>query len=116
MCRARRATWAAVKQFNVGDDVLALAPGAMASYVTISAASVLRKPASLIFSQAAGFAVAFLTAEYALTHLAHLAPGERVLIHSATGGVGLAAIQLAREVGAEIVRHGRDGREARPPP
>jgi NADPH:quinone reductase-like Zn-dependent oxidoreductase/acyl carrier protein len=93
---------AAVKQFNVGDDVLALAPGAMASYITVSAASALRKPAGLGFSQAAGFAVAFLTAEYALTHSAHLARGERVLIHSATGGVGLAAIQLAREVGAEI--------------
>ena len=44
----------------------------------------------------------FVTAHYALNHLARLSAGERVLIHSATGGVGLAAIQFARDVGAEI--------------
>src|SRR5262249_7464892 len=46
--------------------------------------------------------VAFLTAHYALNSLARLQPGERVLIHAAAGGVGLAAVQLAQRAGAEI--------------
>ncbi len=60
------------------------------------------KPPQLSFEEAATLPIAFLTASYALDHLAHLSAGERVLIHSATGGVGLAAVQLARRVGAEI--------------
>ena len=51
---------------------------------------------------AASLPVAFLTAEYALTHLARLQRGERVLIHAGAGGVGLAAIQVAQRAGAEI--------------
>ncbi|WP_143675791.1 type I polyketide synthase, partial [Streptomyces milbemycinicus] len=47
--------------------------------------------------------IAFLTAWYALRHVARLAPGERVLIHSATGGTGLAAIAVARLLGAEVL-------------
>jgi NADPH:quinone reductase-like Zn-dependent oxidoreductase/acyl carrier protein len=56
----------------------------------------------LTFEEAATLPVAFLTAHYALNQLGRLARGERVLIHAATGGVGLAAIQLARAAGAEI--------------
>src|SRR5439155_25930551 len=44
----------------------------------------------------------FLTAHYALRELADLRPGERVLIHAAAGGVGMAAVQLAHELGAEV--------------
>src|SRR5690606_24657404 len=46
--------------------------------------------------------ITFLTAHYALMQLAHLEPGERVLIHAAAGGVGLAAIQICQHIGAEI--------------
>jgi myxalamid-type polyketide synthase MxaB len=62
----------------------------------------LKKPASLSFEAAATIPVAFLTAYYGLHHLAQLRPGERVLIHAASGGVGMAAIQIARTLGAEI--------------
>ncbi|KAI9642576.1 Reducing polyketide synthase boa9 [Ciborinia camelliae] len=54
------------------------------------------------FDQMASILLPFLTAIYGLIHLAKLQPGESVLIHSATGGVGLAAIQIAKMIGAEI--------------
>ena len=56
----------------------------------------------LSFEQAASIPIAFVTAYYALHEVARLGHGERVLIHAATGGVGLAAIQVARWLGAEI--------------
>ena len=62
----------------------------------------MRKPAELTFEQAAALPIAFLTAEYALYDLANLSRGERVLIHAAAGGVGLAAVQIAQRLGAEV--------------
>jgi NADPH:quinone reductase-like Zn-dependent oxidoreductase/NAD(P)-dependent dehydrogenase (short-subunit alcohol dehydrogenase family)/acyl carrier protein len=91
-----------VTAWRVGDEVVALAPGCFASFVTLPEPFVFRRPTALDAPQAAAVPVAFLTCHYALNYLARLAPGERVLIHSATGGVGLAAIQLARRIGAEI--------------
>jgi NADPH:quinone reductase-like Zn-dependent oxidoreductase len=64
--------------------------------------TVVRIPAGLSFAQAAGIPVVFLTAYYGLLELARLQEGERVLIHAAAGGVGMAAVQLAQHVGAEI--------------
>jgi acyl transferase domain-containing protein/NADPH:quinone reductase-like Zn-dependent oxidoreductase/thioesterase domain-containing protein/acyl carrier protein len=61
-----------------------------------------RIPADWSFVNAAAIPVAFLTAYYALVDLAQLKPGERVLIHAAAGGVGMAATQLARHLGAEV--------------
>lgn len=86
-----------------GDEVIAITPFSFGTFVTTPAARVLRKPAGMAFDAAATLPIAFLTAWYALKHLARLERGERVLIHSATGGVGLAAVQIARHVGAEIV-------------
>src|SRR5207247_7948498 len=60
------------------------------------------KPAHLTWEEATTIPIAFMTSWYGLHHLAQLAPGERVLIHAATGGVGLAALQIARQAGAEI--------------
>ena len=91
-----------VEDFHPGDEVVAVAIGALASQVVTRAEMVARKPAHLTFEQAATIPQVFITAHYGLTHLARLSAGERVLIHAATGGVGLAAIQLARRVGAEI--------------
>jgi acyl transferase domain-containing protein/acyl carrier protein len=91
-----------VVKFQVGDEVLALADGAMASHVTTPARRAVRKPAELTFEQAAALPIAFLTAEYALHDLAGLSRGERVLIHAAAGGVGLAAVQIAQRLGAEV--------------
>ena len=62
-----------------------------------------RKPANLSFEQAATIPIAFLTADYCLADVARLEAGESVLIHAAAGGVGQAAIQIARRIGAEIL-------------
>jgi acyl transferase domain-containing protein/NADPH:quinone reductase-like Zn-dependent oxidoreductase/acyl carrier protein len=86
----------------VGDEVLAMWPGTFKSYVTLPAAFVFRKPANLSVEEAATVPVAFMTAEYALSHLARMSGGDRVLIHAAAGGVGLAAVQLAQRAGAEV--------------
>jgi acyl transferase domain-containing protein/NAD(P)-dependent dehydrogenase (short-subunit alcohol dehydrogenase family)/acyl carrier protein len=85
-----------------GDEVVAVGPDSFASFVTVPESFVFPKPGRLSMAEAACVPVAFLTAHYGLNHLARLAPGERVLIHSATGGVGLAAIQLAMRAGGEI--------------
>jgi acyl transferase domain-containing protein/acyl carrier protein len=86
----------------VGDDVLCLASGAFSKYVTTPAAAVVRLPEELTYEQGAGIPVTFLTAWYGLHHLAGLKRGDRVLVHSAAGGVGLAAVQIAVRAGAEV--------------
>lgn len=91
-----------VTDFKVGDDVLAVANASFASYTTADARAVVPKPRAFSFGQAATIPIAFLTAYYSLQYLAKLSRGERVLIHAAAGGVGLAAVQLARHAGAEI--------------
>jgi NADPH:quinone reductase-like Zn-dependent oxidoreductase/acyl carrier protein len=91
-----------VSGLEVGDEVLAVAFDSLATHAITDARLVRRKPAGLSFAQAAGVPIVFLTAHYALDHLARLQKGERVLVHSATGGVGLAALQLARLRGAEV--------------
>ncbi len=88
--------------FEVGDEVLAIAPTALASFTNTRMELVARKPAHLSFEQAAAIPCAFVTAHYALERLARLARGERILIHAATGGVGLAALQIANAIGAEV--------------
>jgi acyl transferase domain-containing protein/thioesterase domain-containing protein/acyl carrier protein len=91
-----------VTHFKAGDEVIACGAGCFGSHLTIPAALAIRKPARLTHAQAATIPVAFMTAWYALHTLGRLQPGERVLIHAATGGVGLAAIQIAQAAGAEI--------------
>ena len=91
-----------VKGVAIGDEVVAVAPFSFGSHVTTSVHLVAPKPEGLTFEQAAAIPLAYMTAVYALHHLARLGPGERVLIHAATGGVGLAAVQLAQRAGAEI--------------
>ncbi|GAB2610914.1 hypothetical protein GCM10027168_49760 [Streptomyces capparidis] len=86
-----------------GDPVMAVAPSGMAAFATTAAALAVRRPRTLTDEQAAAVPVAFLTALYGLAHLARLEKGETVLVHSATGGVGLAAIQVARARGAEVL-------------
>ena len=94
-------------QFNVGDEVIAITPSFdntsfFGAYATIPVELVVKKPAHLTFAEAAALPVTFLTAYYAMVYLGRLRKGERILIHSATGGVGMAAIQLAQLYGAEI--------------
>lgn len=91
-----------VAEFRVGDEVLAFAAPAFGSHVVTNARLVAKKPSRLSFEEAATIPIAFLTAQYALGELGRMQAGERVLIHSASGGVGLAAVQLARNAGAEL--------------
>jgi acyl transferase domain-containing protein/Zn-dependent alcohol dehydrogenase/NADP-dependent 3-hydroxy acid dehydrogenase YdfG/acyl carrier protein len=91
-----------VAHVRTGDEVLAVAYGSFASYVTVPAEWVALKPARLSFAQAAALPSSFLTAYYTLVELAQIKPGQRVLIHAGAGGVGQAAIQVAQRAGAEI--------------
>jgi acyl transferase domain-containing protein len=91
-----------VADLRVGDPVVAVAPGAFGDYVTTMATLVAAAPPDLTPEVAAALPIPFVTATFALEHLARLQPGERVLIHAAAGGVGLAAVQIAQGVGAEV--------------
>ena len=91
-----------VTSVQVGAEVLAVAPHSMGAYARTLADFVVPKPAGLSFQAAAAVPIAYLTAYYALHTLGRIRSGERILIHSAAGGVGLAAVQLAKRVGAEI--------------
>ncbi len=93
---------AGVTTLRRGDEVVGLVPTSFARYATTRAELVVAKPAALRFEAAVTVPVAFLTANYALVHLGRLRARETVLIHSAAGGVGLAAVQIARQRGAEI--------------
>jgi NADPH:quinone reductase-like Zn-dependent oxidoreductase/acyl carrier protein len=91
-----------VRGLTVGDEVIAVATGCFASHVVAAADLVVPKPPRLSFADSATIAVAFLTAWYSLRHVAQVVPGQRVLIHAAAGGVGMAAVQVARQAGAEV--------------
>ena len=92
-----------VSDFRPGDEVVALAPHCFGNEATTLASLAAPKPADLDFAAAATLPVAYLTAFVALVHFGRLQPGERVLIHAAAGGVGQAAIQIARRLGAEVL-------------
>lgn len=91
-----------VEGLDVGVPVLAIAIESLASHVIADARLVRPRPQGLTAAQAASVPIAFATAHYALAHLGRLRCGERVLIHAAAGGVGLAAVQVARHLGAEV--------------
>lgn len=91
-----------VTDLQIGDEVLAVAPHSIATYTCTAALLVRPKPANFSFQEAATVPIAYLTAYYALKTLGRLRAGERVLIHAAAGGVGLAAVYLAQHFGAEI--------------
>ena len=92
----------AVSHLREGDEVFGLTSRTFAAYALAHASVVAPKPPNLTLEQAATIPVAFLTAHYALRHLARLQKGESILIHVASGGVGLAAVQMAKLVGARI--------------
>lgn len=91
-----------VRQFAVGDRVVGFGPACFANRVVTKAAAVSYIPRALSSEAAATIPSTFLTSYYALMHLGRLEAGEKILIHGAAGGVGLAAIQIARWCGAEI--------------
>jgi len=87
---------------RVGDRVCGVMPDAFGPTTVADARTVVPVPDGWTWEEAASVPAAFITAWYALVDLAALKPGERVLIHAATGGVGTAAVQLARHLGAEV--------------
>ena len=93
---------AGVKGLAIGEAVVAIGGGCIASYVTLPAGLVFRMPARLTFDEAVTVPVPFLTAWHALHEVGRIRKGESVLLHAATGGVGLAALQVARAAGAKV--------------
>ncbi len=93
---------AGVEDLAPGDAVMGMHPSAFAGYLTTPSTSVVLKPEALSYEDAAAVPIVFLTAEWGLRHVAQVQPGERVLIHAGAGGVGQAAIQVARSLGAEV--------------
>ncbi|MBS0323324.1 MAG: SDR family NAD(P)-dependent oxidoreductase [Proteobacteria bacterium] len=91
-----------VRDLRGGDKVMGFASACFASHVVTRADAITLMPEEWSFESAATVPTVFFTVYYALKHLANLQPGERVLIHGGAGGVGIAAIQLARHLGAEI--------------
>ncbi|WP_443065660.1 SDR family NAD(P)-dependent oxidoreductase [Streptomyces sp. NBC_00557] len=91
-----------VTELAVGDRVMGLFSGSFGPVAIADARRVARIPRGWSFTQAASVPVVFLTAYYALNDLGGVRAGERVLVHAAAGGVGMAATQLARHRGAEV--------------
>ncbi|MFF0779260.1 SDR family NAD(P)-dependent oxidoreductase [Streptomyces sp. NPDC003720] len=86
----------------VGDRVMGLVPGAYGPVAVVDRRTLVPMPEGWSFAQAASVPLVFLTAWYGLVELAGLRAGESVLVHAATGGVGMAAVQVARHLGAEV--------------
>lgn len=92
-----------VRSLRPGDRVMGVALDTLGSHVVTDARLLVPIPEGLDDGEAATVPIAFVTAHLALESLARVQPGERVLIHSAAGGVGLAALQLARRRGAQVI-------------
>ena len=97
------AVGAGTVSWQPGDRVAGIAPHSMATHVIARCGDLIAIPSGMAAGDAATVPIVFLTAWYALTEIARLAPGETVLIHGAAGGVGLAAIQVAHAVGAIVI-------------
>jgi polyketide synthase 12 len=96
---------------EVADDVPGLAPGdrvtgifrgAFGPVAVADHRTLVQVPDGWSYAEAASVPITFLTAYYALFHLTKLEAGQRILVHAAAGGVGMAAVQLARHAGAEV--------------
>ncbi len=91
-----------IKKFQVNDRVVGFNTACFSDRIICSPETLVKIPYGLSYASATTIPTTFLTVYYALKHLANLKAGERVLIHGAAGGVGLAAIQVAQWLGAEI--------------
>ncbi|MCV7412985.1 polyketide synthase [Mycobacterium florentinum] len=91
-----------VTEFAVGDSVYGFFPDGSGTLVPGDTRLLLPKPADWSYAEAAAISAVFTTAYMAFIHLADVKPGQRVLVHAAAGGVGMAAVQLARHLGLEV--------------
>ena len=93
-----------VQNWQVGDEVFgACGHGAMAERICVSAKSLRAKPKSMGFAQASGISTTYGTSYYALKQRANLQAGETLLVLGAAGGVGLAAVELGKAMGARVI-------------
>ncbi|MBM7443063.1 acyl transferase domain-containing protein/D-arabinose 1-dehydrogenase-like Zn-dependent alcohol dehydrogenase/acyl carrier protein [Streptomyces sp. HB132] len=93
-----------------GDRVMGLFSGAFGPVAVTDRRTLARIPDGWSFTEAASAPVVFMTAYYALVDLGRLQPGESVLVHAAAGGVGMAAVQLAQHLGAEVFATASSGK------
>ncbi|MEQ0635390.1 SDR family NAD(P)-dependent oxidoreductase, partial [Mycobacterium tuberculosis] len=91
-----------VTEFSVGDSVFGFFPDGSGTLVASTDQRLLAVPADWSYAEAATTSAVFATAHYAFMDLAAARSGQRVLIHAGTGGVGMAAVQLARHLGLEV--------------
>jgi NADPH:quinone reductase len=101
---------AEVTTWKVGDRVIfGVRPGAFAEYVKVPASgNLMRLPEGWSDAEGSSFRVGATTAYHSLVHRAGLKSGEVLLVHGASGGVGLAAVQLGKHLGAEVIATGSD--------
>ncbi|MER5503623.1 zinc-binding dehydrogenase, partial [Streptomyces sp. NPDC002561] len=92
----------AVTGLKAGDRIMGMLPDAFGPLTVVDHRLVVRIPDHWSFEEAAAIPIVYGTAYYALVELAGIRPGETLLLHAAAGGVGLAALQLARHLGAEV--------------
>jgi phthiocerol/phenolphthiocerol synthesis type-I polyketide synthase C len=97
------AVGAEVTDLAIGDKVMGIGPKAFSTHVAVTRDGVIRLPQGVDLEAAATVPVAFLTAYYSMVELARIQKGETILIHGAAGGVGLAALQIAKLKGARII-------------
>ncbi len=90
------------RRFAVGDRVMGLFPDGTGTIAKTDQRLLVKVPTGWSHTAAATASVVFATARYALVDLADAKPGQRVLVHAAAGGVGMAAVQLARQIGLEV--------------
>ncbi|GAA2807764.1 hypothetical protein GCM10010452_40530 [Crossiella cryophila] len=104
-------TGSGVRDLQPGDRVFGMVTGAFGPETVTDHRLLARMPADWDFVRAASVPAVFLTAYYALHDLLELKPGQRILVHSGAGGVGMAAIQLARRLGAEVYATASPGKQ-----
>lgn len=93
-----------VTGLTVGDEVMVGGrAGLLADYAACPAAGLRPKPKALSFAEAAGLTTIYLTAYVALVRRANIQPGETLLVHGAAGGVGIAAVELGKHLGATVI-------------
>ena len=96
-----------VDGFEIGDAVCGGARfGGFAEYAIVKADGLQRKPETLSFDQAAAYSAAYLTAYVALVRRGRLEAGETLLVHGASGGVGMAAVDVGKLLGATVIATG----------
>ncbi|NED80447.1 SDR family NAD(P)-dependent oxidoreductase [Streptomyces sp. SID11233] len=92
----------AVTDLAPGDRIMGLIPDSFGPSAITDRPMIVPMPDGFTFAQAAAIPIAYLTAYYGLVDLANLRAGERLLVHAAAGGVGMAAVQIAHHLGAEV--------------